>query len=381
VDTSGAEAVYRFEVANVDEPAYAIYGLNLNGRYDDALYPGETVNVSFIVGNSGGAASTGGQVQAALTHSSVQVMQATAPVPALAPGERATVTEIQVRVVADAGLVDLIPMQLNWRMQEGATGASPRRLRVSRALLTVQPDFGNPSNPEDGGIAPGTNGQFYVTFTNAGSDLIREGTVALRAVECAEAMTPTIVLPAIAPGESARLAAPITMRVPANCTIGTAVRLAFEGSYQGQVMRLPIASTAAFAAGITRAIDQAAAIPTPIPIPDSAAAGVMASTDVMVDGTVRTISVGVRITHPFIGDLVVQLVHPDGTVAALHTRTGGNADNIYLTYGEGGEAAQALTGLVGKPLRGTWKLKVVDAAGGDVGSLDAFTLKIRGFAP
>ncbi|HCT75010.1 MAG TPA: peptidase S8, partial [Micromonosporaceae bacterium] len=45
-----------------------------------------------------------------------------------------------------------------------------------------------------------------------------------------------------------------------------------------------------------------------------------------------TSSVAVAIVHTYIGDLIVSLVAPDGSVYTLHNRTGGSADNINTTY-------------------------------------------------
>ncbi|GHI22757.1 hypothetical protein Shyd_41280 [Streptomyces hydrogenans] len=44
------------------------------------------------------------------------------------------------------------------------------------------------------------------------------------------------------------------------------------------------------------------------------------------------LSVGVDIVHTWIGDLVVDLIAPDGSVYNLHNRTGSSADNIQQTY-------------------------------------------------
>ena len=45
-----------------------------------------------------------------------------------------------------------------------------------------------------------------------------------------------------------------------------------------------------------------------------------------------TSTVAVNIVHTYIGDLVVSLVAPDGSVYTLHNRTGGTTDNINQTY-------------------------------------------------
>jgi serine protease AprX len=78
-----------------------------------------------------------------------------------------------------------------------------------------------------------------------------------------------------------------------------------------------------------------------------------------------TLKVGVNITHTYIGDLVVTLVAPDGSLYVLHNRAGGSADNIVTTYTVNASSEVA---------NGTWKLRVSDQANIDVGTLNRWSL-------
>ncbi|WP_245778071.1 S8 family peptidase [Lentzea xinjiangensis] len=80
-----------------------------------------------------------------------------------------------------------------------------------------------------------------------------------------------------------------------------------------------------------------------------------------------TASVTVAITHTYRGDLVVDLVAPDGTVVNLHNRTGGSADNINETF---------TRNLSGEAANGTWTLRVRDAGFLDTGTLNSWTLDV-----
>ncbi|MFS8098778.1 S8 family serine peptidase [Lentzea alba] len=80
-----------------------------------------------------------------------------------------------------------------------------------------------------------------------------------------------------------------------------------------------------------------------------------------------TASIKVSITHTYKGDLVVDLVAPDGTVVNLHNRSGGSADNINETYTKN---------LSGEAANGTWTLRVRDAAFLDSGTLNNWTLDV-----
>ncbi|MCJ0870000.1 M28 family metallopeptidase [Streptomyces sp. AP-93] len=102
-------------------------------------------------------------------------------------------------------------------------------------------------------------------------------------------------------------------------------------------------------------------------IPDSPAAAV--NSPITVSGVTgnapATTKVDVNIVHPYIGDLVVDLVAPDGTLYNLHNRTGGSADNIVksVTVNASSEVAN-----------GVWKLQAKDVAAQDVGYINSWKI-------
>jgi len=78
-------------------------------------------------------------------------------------------------------------------------------------------------------------------------------------------------------------------------------------------------------------------------------------------------TVEVHIVHTYIGDLVVDLVAPDGSVYNLHNRAGGGTDNIDRTY---------TVNLSSEAANGTWNLRVRDAASLDTGYIRSWTLDV-----
>jgi subtilisin-like proprotein convertase family protein len=86
-------------------------------------------------------------------------------------------------------------------------------------------------------------------------------------------------------------------------------------------------------------------------------------------GIIEDVHVHVNIEHPFINDLVVKLVAPDGEEFMLHNRKGGSADNIDKIYGD-----EVLGGLKGKNTQGTWSLYAKDFAPRDSGTLKAWKI-------
>ncbi|MER7732488.1 M28 family metallopeptidase [Streptomyces erythrochromogenes] len=106
---------------------------------------------------------------------------------------------------------------------------------------------------------------------------------------------------------------------------------------------------------------------TDVNIPDSPAAAVNSPISVtgVAGNAPATTKVDVNIVHTYRGDLVVDLVAPDGTVYNLHNRTGGSADNIVGSYTVNASSEVA---------NGTWNLRVKDAAAQDVGYINSWKI-------
>jgi subtilisin family serine protease len=80
-----------------------------------------------------------------------------------------------------------------------------------------------------------------------------------------------------------------------------------------------------------------------------------------------TSTVKVDIIHTWSGDLVVDLVAPDGSVYTLQSRVGGSADDVHKTF---------TVNLASEAANGAWKLRVRDAAALDTGRIDTWTLDV-----
>jgi choice-of-anchor B domain-containing protein len=104
---------------------------------------------------------------------------------------------------------------------------------------------------------------------------------------------------------------------------------------------------------------------TPVAIPDGNPAGVTSLIVVPRSGPSGTVEVTVNITHPAIGQLVVDLIDPTGAVRNLHNRTGGRTDNLNQTYS---------VDLGPTDSAGTWRLRVTDLRRRQTGTLDRWRL-------
>ncbi|SES25178.1 Serine protease, subtilisin family [Lentzea xinjiangensis] len=106
---------------------------------------------------------------------------------------------------------------------------------------------------------------------------------------------------------------------------------------------------------------------TDVAIPDNSTV----TSSITVAGCTGTASatakVEVHIKHTYRGDLVVDLVAPDGSAYSLSNRSGGSADNIDQTY---------TVNLSSETRNGTWNLRVRDAATTDVGTIDTWSLTL-----
>lgn len=108
---------------------------------------------------------------------------------------------------------------------------------------------------------------------------------------------------------------------------------------------------------------------TALSIPDNGSA---VESSIAVGGRIgnapSTLQVGVDITHTYRGDLVIDLVAPDGSTYRLKSSsTSDSADNVNTTY---------TVDASGETANGTWKLRVQDVAASDTGKLNSWKLTL-----
>ena len=131
---------------------------------------------------------------------------------------------------------------------------------------------------------------------------------------------------------------------------------------------------------------------TPVAIPDNNSTGATSTVSV-ADGTiVQDANVTANITHSYDGDLTLYLITPGNTSITLAARRGGSGDNFRNTVFDD-EASSAITSGAppftgsfrpegslsaadGVSGAGSWKLKVVDSAFADTGTIDGWTLNL-----
>ncbi|MGW0703980.1 M4 family metallopeptidase [Streptomyces sp. NPDC002867] len=105
-----------------------------------------------------------------------------------------------------------------------------------------------------------------------------------------------------------------------------------------------------------------------VSIPDSPGAAVTSSINVTgrTGNAPSTLKVGVDIVHTWRGDLVIDLLAPDGSAYRLKNSSGSDsADNVQTTYTVNASSEVA---------NGTWKLRVQDVARYDTGYINSWKL-------
>ncbi|MEU9704968.1 M28 family metallopeptidase [Streptomyces sp. NPDC047981] len=103
-----------------------------------------------------------------------------------------------------------------------------------------------------------------------------------------------------------------------------------------------------------------------VSIPDNGAAVTSTVNVTGITGNAPSaLKVDVNIVHTYRGDLVVDLLAPDGSVYNLHNQSGGSADNLVATYTVNASSEVA---------NGAWKLRVQDRAAQDTGYINSVKL-------
>ncbi len=120
---------------------------------------------------------------------------------------------------------------------------------------------------------------------------------------------------------------------------------------------------------------------TKIQIPDNTSAGIESVIASELEGTVTRAAVKVDITHTYPRDLKIYLVSPDGVSSALYPAAGSSLTAAQKSaqariFSESGIHQTFNVAFAPKAGLGTWKLKVVDAAQVDIGTLDSWTLTL-----
>jgi carboxypeptidase D len=149
---------------------------------------------------------------------------------------------------------------------------------------------------------------------------------------------------------------------------GFAVRWAAnEGSGTSEPFFIPVGPATCSTTASTN-------VPKPIADRQTATSTLTIAADWQIDD----VNVFVNIAHPYIGDLHVRVISPDGVPVALHARTGGSVDNIQGWYDTALAPSEPLSRLRGGHAAGTWKLEVEDGVPLNTGNILGWSVQVCG---
>ncbi len=130
----------------------------------------------------------------------------------------------------------------------------------------------------------------------------------------------------------------------------------------------------------------------PVVIPTSQTFNFNSTVSVPDAGIVTDVNVLVDLTHTYLDDVTLRLIHPDGTGLTLVSKVCNNGQNILATFDDNGvpffcSGNPAVSGTVtpengilsvfnGKQVNGTWTLRIVDGSNPNGGTMNLWQLEL-----
>jgi M6 family metalloprotease-like protein len=109
-----------------------------------------------------------------------------------------------------------------------------------------------------------------------------------------------------------------------------------------------------------------------ITIPDANSAGIIDTINITERGTIERVKLDINITHTYMADLVITLVHvASGKNIKLHDKV------RTLKTSHTSDSSSTLSALVGESISGDWQVKACDLARADIGKLVSWKLTIK----
>jgi len=180
----------------------------------------------------------------------------------------------------------------------------------------------------------------------------------------------------------------LSFQIPTTMECGSAIPLSLAVSANGGLDTATLPFT--MVTGIPGAPQQHDSGQVPLSIPTDGSP-IDSAVTISQAGRISDLQVRIgRIQHSYVGDLRIEIVHPDGTVAVLADRIGGQSEDFNDTVFalEGGDISAApaprigvfrapqLEKLLGKPIAGTWKLRIRDQQPSNDGTLYAWGVDV-----
>ncbi|MFC4019546.1 S8 family serine peptidase [Micromonospora sp. GCM10011542] len=237
------------------------------------------------------------------------------------------------------------------------TGTPNRLLYVVNGTTPPTNDFSVSVSPTSGSTAPG--GSVTATVATATTNGSAQS-VSLSASGLPAGATASFSPSTVTSGSSSTLTIATSASTPAGTYTVTVTGTAASGTRTATYSLTVTGSGGGGCSGSNG---------TDIAIPDT---GATVASSVVISGCARNASsastVAVNIVHTYRGDLVVDLVAPDGSAYRLKNSSYfDGADNVNTTY---------TANLSSEAANGTWRLQVRDVYAGDSGYINTWTLTL-----
>jgi len=252
-------------------------------------------------------------------------------------------------------------------LTHSTTKARVHTVEVGQTLISVDPETGLEASGELGGPFPGT--QIYsVTNERPTSVDVQIDAGAFPWISVAAPLSFTLTTT----GDFQDVEVGIDAAEAASLGLGV---------YNGSVSFTNLTSgNGDTSRPVTLEVGSMVYTPGDVPQPINDNSTITSEIEVTEDFCIGDVDVEMDITHTYIGDLIVELASPAGTIVRLHNRSGGTAEDIVTTYDEQDGTLPDGPGTLGDfnltEVQGTWTLTVKDEAGADTGSLNLWKLRI-----
>ncbi|MGB5081382.1 MAG: S8 family peptidase [Burkholderiales bacterium] len=112
-----------------------------------------------------------------------------------------------------------------------------------------------------------------------------------------------------------------------------------------------------------------------VAIPDNSVAGASSSVSVPANpvSVIEAVQIRVSLTHPFTGDLAVELTSPSGTRSVLK-----NGRDQFLGSDDLSNMVLLSNAFYGEDPAGSWTIRIVDTANADIGTLTNWAIRVYG---
>ena len=305
-----------------------------------------------------------------------------------------TATQIGVTVKGTAIAGDGVPSVGDFTDQDFALVVSnANELAPTPVLSGEAPELSDagPGGDEDGTLEPGEQFGLDQDIRNGGDGPATGITGTMSGAAPVTFTQPTSSYPDTPSLASSANATRFAGQLPGAATCGADVTATLSLDTDQGVQQIPVVLPTGYPGFPTPA--SAAGPQVPRAIPDDNSAGVTSTLTIGNSGTIKDLDVNIsRITHPWVGDITIEISHPDGTTVRLAENPGGldNGGKNFVDTVFDDEAplnissgAAPYTGSFrpqndqlsrfdGKNKLGTWTLRVRDLFEGDTGTLDGW---------